>query len=187
VALPALTDTFQHYLRTVDEARARHKDLESLLQSVATGPPYAATIARLRCFRRIDTLSALILAVEVGDPRRFDSAPALMAFVGLVPSEHSSGPRRWRGGITRTGNAHLPRILVAIAWHYRHQPYLGRPLRRRQEGQPRAVCAAAWHAQLRLHRRYRHLVGHGKRSSVAVVAVPRELTGFVWAALTTIS
>jgi len=184
---PALTETHQAYLRTVDEARARLHDLETALQAVATDPRYHATIARLRCFRGIDTLSALILAVELGDARRFASAPALMAFVGLVPSEHSSGPRRWRGGITRTGNAHLRRILVEIAWHYRHQPYLGRPLQRRQAGQPHAVCAAAWRAQRRLYRRYRYLVGHGKRPSVAVVAVARELTGFVWAALTTVN
>ena len=182
--LAPLTETHQYYLRAVDEARARLHDLETTLQGLADSPRYAETIGRLRCFRGIDSLSALILTVELGDPRRFGSAPALMAFVGLVPSEHSSGPRTHRGGITRTGNGHLRRILVESAWHYRHPPYLGRPLQRRQAGQPRAVCAAAWRAQQRLHRRYRSLVAHGKRPTVAVVAVARELTGFVWAALT---
>lgn len=171
-------------MRAVDEARARLRDLEAELHTLAASPRYASAIGRLRCFRGIDTLSALILVVELGDPRRFASATGLMAFVGLVPAEHSSGPKTRRGGITRSGNGHLRRILVEIAWHYRHQPYVGHLLRRRQVGQPPEACALAWRAQQRLHRRYRHLLGHGKRSSVAVIAVARELTGFVWAALT---
>ena len=183
-SVPTLTATHQHYVRAVDEARARLTALDTDLEALATTPRYADAVGRLRCFRGIDTLSALILAVELGDSRRFASARALMAFVGLVPAEHSSGPKTRRGGITRTGNAHLRRVLVEAAWHYRHQPYLGHLLRRRQAHQPGDVCAVAWRAQQRLHRRYRHLVGHGKRSAVAVIAVVRELTGFVWAALT---
>jgi len=181
--LPTLTATHQHYLRAVDEAQARLQALETDLQALATAPRYAEAVGRLRCFRGIDTLSALILAVELGDVRRFASATALMAFVGLVPAEHSSGPKTRRGGITRTGNTHLRRILVEAAWHYRHQPYRGHLLRRRQAGQPPTVIATAWRAQQRLHRRYRHLIGHGKRPTVAVIAVARELTGFLWASL----
>ena len=182
--LPALTHTHTHYLRTVDEARSRLHDIEADLDPLVTQPPFQERVARLRCFRGIDTLSALVLAVELGDPRRFPSARTVMAFAGLVPSEHSSGGRVRRGAITRTGNAQLRRILIESAWHYRHQPYLARPLRRRQEGQPPELRAAAWRAQQRLYRRYRRLVGRGKSPTVAITAVARELTGFLWAALT---
>jgi transposase len=139
-SVSTLTATHQHYVRAVDEARARLTALNTDLDALATTPRYAEAVGRLRCFRGIDTLSALILTVELGDPRRFASAPALMAFVGLVPAEHSSGPKVRRGGITRTGNAHLRRILVEAAWHDRHQPYRGHLLRRRQAGQPQELC-----------------------------------------------
>jgi transposase len=107
-----------------------------------------------------------------------------MAYLGLVPSEASSGDREQRGSITKAGNTHARRILVEACWHARHPPRLGPALARRSQGQPPAVRAQAWRAQQRLHRRYRHLVGHGKRPPVAVVACARELVGFVWAALT---
>src|SRR5205085_5481678 len=96
--------------------------------------PLCARVARLRCFRGIDDLTALTIAAELGDPRRFATAPRLMAFVGLIPSEHSSGPKKARGAITKTGNAHLRRVLVEAAWHYRHRPFVGAALRRRQRG-----------------------------------------------------
>ncbi len=107
-----------------------------------------------------------------------------MAYLGLVPSEDSYGDRERRGSTTKAGNTHARRILVEACWHYRHPPRLGAALARRSQGQPPAIRAHAWRAQLRLHRRYRHLVGHGKRAPVAVVACARELVGFLWAALT---
>jgi transposase len=107
-----------------------------------------------------------------------------MAYLGLVPSEHSSGDRTQRGSITKAGNLHVQRILVEACWHYRHPARLGAALARRSQGQPPAILAQAWRAQLRLHRRYRHLVGHGKRPPIVVVACARELAGFLWAALT---
>jgi transposase len=106
-----------------------------------------------------------------------------MAFVGLVPSEHSSGTKRARGAITKTGNAHLRRVLVEAAWHYRHRPFVGAGLRRRQRGAPSVVVAQAWTAQQRLHRRYHRLASRGKVKQQVTTAVARELTGFVWAAL----
>lgn len=106
-----------------------------------------------------------------------------MAFTGLVPSEHSSGTTRARGAITKTGNAHLRRVLVEAAWHYRHHPFLRATLRRRQPGAPDAVIAQAWTAQHRLHRRYQRFAARGKSQQHIVTAVARELTGFVWAAL----
>jgi transposase len=182
--ITALDQTHRAYLRAVDEAVARLRAVEGDLQALLTLEPLRARVARLRCFRGIDDLTALTIAAELGDPRRFPSAPSTMAFVGLVPSEHSSGTKRARGAITKTGNAHLRRVLVEAAWHYRHHPFVGDALRRRQQGATDAVTTCAWAAQQRLHRRYRVLAGRGKPKQHIVTAVARELTGFVWAALT---
>ena len=122
--LPALDQTHRAYLRAVDEAGARLAAVEEDLRALLTLEPLRARVVRLRCFRGIDDLTALTIAAELGDPRRFGSAPRLMAYVGLVPSEHSSGTRRLQGGITKTGNAHLRRVLVEAAWHYRHHPFV---------------------------------------------------------------
>ena len=103
----------------------------------STLEPLRPRVERLRCFRGIDDLTALTIAAELGDPRRFAAAPRAMAFVGLVPSEHSSGTRQARGAITKTGNAHLRRVLVEAAWHYRHRPFVGSALRRRQGARQR--------------------------------------------------
>jgi transposase len=126
----------------------------------------------------------MILVAEIVDFQRFQRPRELMAYVGLVPSEYSSGEAEHRGAITKTGNAHARRALVEAAWHYRHRPTVGRALAARSHGQPRECVAQAWRAQQRLHRRYRHLVGHGKRPPVAVTAIARELVGFIWAAMT---
>lgn len=182
-AIPALDQTHTAYRRTVDEAVARLRAVEGDLRSLLDLEPLRPRVQRLRCFRGIDDLTALTIAAELGDPRRFPSAPRTMAFVGLVPSEHSSGTRRARGAITQTGNAHLRRVLVEAAWHYRHRPFVGGALRRRQHGAPAAVVAQAWTAQQRLHRRYHRLAARGKPKQHVITAVARELTGFVWAAL----
>jgi transposase len=181
--LPALDQTHAAYLRTVDEAVARLRAVEDELRGLLTLEPLRPRVERLRCFRGIDDLTALTIAAELGDPRRFPSAPRAMAFVGLVPSEHSSGTKQARGAITKTGNAHLRRVLVEAAWHYRHRPFVGAALRRRQRGAPAHVVAQAWAAQQRLHRRYHRLRGRGKPNQQVITAVARELTGFVWAAL----
>ncbi len=180
----ALTQTFEAYLRAVDEAAARVATLEQALREYVDVAPFQDAVRRLRCFKGISDLTALTIAAELGDARRFASAPKLMAFVGLVPSEHSSGSRRGRGAITKTGNAHLRRVLVEAAWHYRHHPHVGRPLHARQHGAPSALVQRAWAAQHRLFRCYHRLAARGRPHQVAVTAVARELTGFVWAALT---
>jgi transposase len=182
--IPALDQTHRAYLRAVDEVVVRLRDIETDLRGLLTLEPLQARVQRLRCFRGIDDLTALTIAAELGDPRRFATAPSTMAFVGLVPSEHSSGSKRAQGGITKTGNAHLRRVLVESAWHYRHHPFVGDTLRARQQGAPADVIACAWTAQQRLHRRYRRLAARGKPKQHIVTAVARELTGFVWAALT---
>lgn len=181
--LPALQQTFEAYVRAVDEAVARLRDVDRDLRELLTLEPLRGRVERLRCFRGVDDLTALTIAAELGDARRFASARRVMAFAGLVPSEHSSGSRHTRGRITKTGNAHLRRVLVESAWHYRHYPCVGRPLRRRQAGAPAAVVAHAWRAQQRLYRRFRRLAARGKPNPQIVAAVARELSGFLWATL----
>jgi transposase len=182
--IPALAQTHRAYVRTVDEAVGRLRAIDTELRDLLTLEPLRSRVERLRCFRGIDDLTALTIAAELGDARRFPSAPRVMAFTGLVPSEYSSGAKQARGRITKTGNAHLRRVLVEAAWQYRHHPFLGRALRLRQRRAPAAVIDQAWHAQHRLHRRYRRLAARGKAKQHIVTAVARELTGFLWAALT---
>jgi transposase len=182
--LAAEAQTHTAYVRAVDEARARLEAIEKDLQDCLTLEPLADRVGRLRCFRGIDDLTALTIAVELSDPRRFTSARQLMAYIGLVPSEHSSGSKRAQGGITKTGNAHVRRVLVEAAWQYRHHPFVGLALKKRQAGQPDAVIARAWTAQHRLNSRYRRLTGRGKSRQVVVTAIGRELAGFLWGALT---
>jgi transposase len=182
--LPALEQTHRAYLRAVDEVLARLRDVEAELGTLLDLEPLRARVVRLRCFRGIDDLTALTIAAELGDPRRFATAPSLMAYVGLVPSEHSSGTKRAQGAITKTGNAHVRRVLVESAWHDRHHPFVSDALRARQRGAPAGLKARAWTAQQRLHRRYARFAARGKRQQHIVTAVARELTGFVWAALT---
>lgn len=183
-AMPALEQTHRAYVRAVDEAIGRLQAVDAELRDLLTLGPLRSRVERLRCFRGIDDLTALTIAAELGDARRFPTAPRVMAFTGLVPCEHSSGAKRARGAITKTGNAHLRRVLVEAAWHYRHHPFLGRLLQLRQRGAPEAVTQHAWTAQHRLHRRYRRLAARDKLKQHIVTAVPRELTGFLWAALT---
>jgi transposase len=183
-SLPALAQTHRAYVRAVDDARARLQTIEADLRELLTLEPLRTRVERLRCFRGIDDLTALTIAAELGDPRRFPNAPSLMAFTGLIPSEHSSGAKQARGPITKTGNAHLRRVLVEAAWQYRHHAFLGPALTKRQRGAPAVAIDIAWHAQRRLHRRYRVLAARGKPKQLIVTAVARELTGFLWAALT---
>jgi transposase len=131
--------------------------------------------------RGIEMVSAVTLVAEIGDFRRFAKAGDLMAFVGLVPSEHTSGTGRRQGPITRTGNTHVRRILVEAAWHYRRMPRMSKAIRVRNEPVSAGVRRIAWKAQSRLNKRMSQLLGRGKRPGQAVIAVARELAGFVWA------
>lgn len=126
----------------------------------------------------------MVILTEIHDPSRFATPRELMAYLGLTPSEYSSGTRKTRGCITKAGNAHVRRVLVEAAWHYRQRPSASRYMMRRREGQPAAVIAIADRAQVRLHRRYYRLKeGHRKHHNVVTVAIARELVGFVWAVL----
>lgn len=182
--VPALERTFAATLFALEQARAHLGELDKEIEALAQQRPYAEPVGWLRCFRGLDTLSAMILLAEVVDFQRFTRPRELMAYLGLVPSEYSTGDTQRRGALTKAGNGHARRVLIEAAWHYRHRPVVSRTLARRSDGQPRAVVKHAWRAQQRLHRRYRHLVGRGKRPPVAVAAVARELVGFLWAAMT---
>ncbi|MGH7393676.1 MAG: IS110 family transposase [Candidatus Rokuibacteriota bacterium] len=182
--LPPLQRAFEATVFTLEQALARQAELDKELAAVAVTTPYREPVGWLRCFRGIDTLSAIILLAEVVDFQRFHRPRELMAYLGLVPSEYSSGDTQRRGALTKAGNSHARRVLVEAAWHYRHRPTIGRALASRSQEQPDEVVGQAWRAQQRLHRRYRHLVGHGKRTPVAVAAIARELVGFIWAAMT---
>jgi transposase len=175
---------FEDYLLAMEQVAARQHSLELHLEDIAREPRYAEAVGWLRCFRGIDTITAITLLAELHDFRRFRSPSQLMAYLGLVPSEYSSGPRQHRGGITRTGNRHVRRLLIEAAWHYRHKPHVSEKLAQRRHGQPAGMIALADKAQLRLCRRYRRMERHGKHATKIVVAVARELVGYLWAALT---
>jgi transposase len=174
---------FGDYLLAIEQLEERVLTLVAKLTEAAQQDPYREPVAWLRCFRGIDTVTAITLVAELHDFRRFRSARELMAYLGLVPSEYSSGDSRHRGSITKAGNRHARRVLVEAAWHYRHRSKSGESLRRRREGQPARVIALADRAQERLCRRHRHLVERGKPTPKVVVAIARELVGFLWGAL----
>ena len=171
------------YLLALDQVQARLADLDSHLAALATTAPYAEPVAWLRCFRGIDTLTAMTIVAELHDFRRFVTPRALMAYLGLVPTEHSSGAQTRRGRITKTGNTLVRRVLTEAAWHYQHRPSIGPALQRRRAGQPPHVIAIADKAQHRLCRRFRRLVAEQKPAPKVAVAIARELAGFLWATL----
>ena len=171
------------YLLAIDQLAARLVELDAKLTEIAQTDPYREPVGWLRCFRGIDTLTAILILAELHDFRRFPSARALMAYVGLVPGEDSSGEKHRRGRITRTGNVLVRRLLVETAWHYQHRPSVGVALTRRRKGQPGRVIAMADKAQQRLCRRFRRLAEQHKPAPKIAVAIARELAGFVWAAL----
>jgi transposase len=175
--------TFVDYLAALEALPQRCQALEQALAELAPASPFAETIARLRCFRGIDTLSAAGISAEVGDFRRFPHPRLLSGYLGLVPSERTSDEQRRQGAITKAGPGHSRRLLVEAAHHYRHQPRLDERLARRQAGQDARVCQIAWRAQRRLHARWRTLaLERGKPAGVVAVACARELATFLWEA-----
>jgi len=161
------------------ESKARRDLLDRAIAELAAGPRYADTVARLCCLRGVSTLTALALTVELGDWTRLQPA-SLGAFLGLVPSEHSSGGQRRQGPITKTGNSHARRLLVEAAWHQRRPLRPSIALTGRRAGQPAAVRAQADAVARRLHRRWWDLERRGKRRTIVAVAVARELAGHCW-------
>ena len=182
-AQPAERVVVDDYRLAMDHVEARLIELDARLTEIAQTAPYREPVAWLRCFRGIDTLTAILILAELHDFRRFQSPRALMAYLGLVPGEDSSGEKHRRGRITRTGNALVRRVLVETAWHYQHRPSVGVALARRRKGQPGRVIAIADKAQQRLCRRFRKLAAEHKPAPKIAVAIARELAGFLWAAL----
>lgn len=177
----ALQDVMNDYREAVELATARVGRLTARLAERVADWDRAPLVTALQALRGVDLVSAATLVAELGDFRRFRTAPELMSFVGLVPSEYSSGGARRQGRITRTGNGHVRRILVESAWHYRRRPRMSKAIRARNDKVSGAVRAIAWKAQQRLHKRMTRLTGRGQPATRAVTAVARELVGFVWA------
>lgn len=172
---------FEEYVATVKEAGRRLKGLEGHMREALNSWSLAPVAEALMALRGVSLVTAMGVLAELGDLTRFDSPQELMAYLGLIPSEHSSGSTRRQGGITRTGNGHVRRLLVESAWNYRFMARKSRTIERRAEKSSYRVQAIAWQAQKRLCGRYRHLIEAGKAKNQAVTAVARELAGFMWA------
>lgn len=180
-AHPTSQIVFQEYVDTVKLCAKRVQGLDEQIARASRESMFWPVIESLMALRGINLLTATTVVAEIGDLHRFASASQLMAYLGLVPSEHSSGPKQSRGAITKTGNGHVRRVLVEAAWTYRHPARKSAHLQRRAERAPEAVQDIAWKAQKRLCQRYRHLTGRGKKTVQACTAVARELAGFIWA------
>jgi transposase len=177
--------TLADYLASVELLIGRRQSLLAALEQQIPESSHAPVIARLRCFRGIDTLSAAGLCAEVGDFARFPRPSPLSGFLGIVPSERTSDSKRRQGQITKAGPPHARRLLVEAAHHYRYPPRIGDTLARRQAGQDPRVIAIAWRAQRRLHRRWVHLRQQRRKpTGVVAIACARELAGFLWEAAT---
>jgi len=173
---------FREYHALLMYKLQRRDELDRQIEELALLPALAPMVSRLQCFRGISLHSAMVLATEIVDWRRFERPAQLACYLGLVSREDSSGDRTRLGSITKAGNTHCRHVLVQAAWSYRHRPQTSVDLKRRQQGQPPAVITHAWKAQQRLHQRFMHLSDR-KRPQIAVVAVARELVGFLWAVM----
>jgi transposase len=178
---PAAQTTLADAIGAVDALVHRRDQLERQIVAMLPDSPWQVQAARLRCLRGIDTLTAAGLCAAIGDFERFARAEQLMSYVGLVPSENTTGEQRRLGSITKTGSGHARRLLVEAAWHYRKQPRIGTTLTERQDGQPAEAVAIAWSAQQRLHRTWQRLERRAKRRTIIAIAAARELAGFCWA------
>jgi transposase len=173
------------YLKAVEDETSRVRALTEDIRELVESWSLAPLVKALQAFRGVQLVTAVVIAAELGSLCRFETAPKLMAYLGLVPSEHSSGDSKRRGRITRTGNGHVRRVLVEAAWSYRFRPSMSggkEGIRERNEGVAEGVRDIAWKAQHRLHRRYQRMQGRGKNKQQTVTAVARELAGFIWAA-----
>ena len=172
---------FQEYVDTVQALTKRVTALDDQIESAGTQSVFSELIEGFMALRGINRLTATTVVAEVGDLRRFTNAPQLMKYLGVVPSEHSSGETKSRGGITKTGNGHVRRVLVEAAWTYRHPARKTAALQRRAERTSEVVQTIAWGAQKRLCGRYRQFEARGKKKVQTCTAIARELAGFLWA------
>jgi transposase len=165
----------------LEEESARVKLFDERIEEAAKTPEYQKVVSYLMALKGVKVLTAMTIIAEGIDLKRYPDAPKFMSGIGVVPSEYSSGEREHRGGITKTGNSHLRRVVIESAWHYRHGPTEGKSLKRRRQGLPEEVLSIVREADKRLNKKFRHLVGKGKDTRTAAVAVARELAGFIWA------
>jgi transposase len=172
---------FQEYLHAITEATARIARLEQALRDALPEWTLKPLVQALQALRGVQLVAAMTLVAELQDFVRFEHPRKLMAYVGLVPGEHSSGPKRRQGSITKAGNSAARRMLVEVAWHYQHSARVTPIIATRQEHLPKAVTDIAWKAQLRLNAKFKRLAARRVMKTKAVVAVARELSGFVWA------
>lgn len=171
----------QEYIDTVNQCKQRVERLTEQLQQILPEWQLFPIVQALQSMRGVSTIVAATTVAEVGDLKRFQTPSELMSYLGLVPSEHSSGQKIKRGSITKAGNGHVRRVLTEAAWSYHLPARVSRALLKRQEDLPESVCEIAWKAQLRLCSRYRRLWNKGKAKQVVVTAIARELCGFMWA------
>lgn len=173
---------FREYFALLEYKLTRRDELDRQIAVLASSPTWAPAVGWLQCFRGIQVQAAMVLATELVDWRRFERPTQLMAYVGLIPREDSSGERERKGSITKAGNHQCRHVLIQAAWCYRHTPRVNPHLKGRQAGQPPSIIAHAWKAQHRLHKLYQHLA-YRKQPQIAAVAVARELVGFLWAVM----
>jgi len=180
---PALQAAVTDYVHEVQHAGERIARLEEAIdKAVASAPEQIRhVIAALQALRGVAQMTAVTIVAETGSLSRFQNPRQLMSYSGLVSREYSSGNRIQRGGITKTGNAHLRRVLVEAAWAYQHKPWVGGLLLKRQQGLEQKIKDIAWKAQWRLCTRYKKLAANGKNKPQVVTAIARELLGFMWA------
>lgn len=184
---PAQQIVFQEYVRAVSEHQERLQRLESELQALVQTWRWLPVVEAIQALRGVQFTAAVILIAELGDLSRFENPRQLMSYLGLIPSEHTTGEHRRQGGITKTGNSHARRALIEGAWAYRYPAKVSRHLQLRLEKLPKVIQDISWKAQVRLCKRYRRLLARGKQANQVVVAIAREMAAFVWAIARTVT
>jgi transposase len=178
-SLPGEEFTFRRYIEMLEYKQQELVGIDEEIVKLSKTEKYAAAVSKLKCFKGVEVVTALTVLTEIVDFKRFSRPTELMAYLGFVPGQYSSGGKRRDGKITCAGNKRVRRILVETAWHYRHAPRSSKVLQKRQEGQSLDVINYAWKAQKRLHKKFNQL-SYKKNKNIAVVAVARELVGFIW-------
>jgi transposase len=177
-------ETLEQYLSHLEDLTERIKRMEKRIEEAAQRPEYREQVQKLRAFRGIDYLTALALLCEIGDFRRFPNAGAFMSYLGLVPSEYSSGGKRNQGRITKAGNTHIRKLLTESSWHYPRPVTVGKRLSERRVGTNELVIARADKAMKKLHDRYYKMIHQRKDACVAITAISRQLAGYIWGVMT---
>lgn len=178
---PVLCDVFDSYFTELQHCNQRLESIDKQLDQLAQSEPYKEVVGLLRCFHGVDTLTAISVITEIFEFGRFESPRKFMSYLGLTPSESSSGDKQKRGPICKTGNKRVRRLLNECAWHYRHVYAVSQALKKRRKGQPQWAIDIADRAAMRLRQRHRRLIHNGKMACKANIAVARELAGFIWA------